>query len=105
MTSAELADAFVDSVVRDWRSAALSPPDRAWCAFAVKLTAEPTTMSPADLDALRAFGFDEQALHDAVQVIGYFNYVTRVAEALGVEPERFIRPWGAKPHSHGELPQ
>jgi hypothetical protein len=30
-------------------------------------------------------------------VIGYFNYVTRVADALGVEPETFIPPWG---HHH-----
>ena len=33
-------------------------------------------------------------IHDAVQVIGYFNYITRVADALGVEREDFIPPWG-----------
>jgi alkylhydroperoxidase family enzyme len=50
---------------------------------------------PADLERLRAQGFDDRAIHDATQVIAYFNYITRVAEALGVEPERFIAPWGA----------
>ena len=36
-----------------------------------------------------------RAIHDAVQVIAYFNYVTRVADALGVQPETFIPRWGA----------
>ena len=52
-------------------------------------------MSPADLDALRAHGLDDRGIHDATQVIGYFNYITRVADGLGVEPEDFIEPWGA----------
>jgi uncharacterized tellurite resistance protein B-like protein len=30
-------------------------------------------------------------------VIAYFNYITRVADALGVEPEDFIQPWGIEP--------
>ena len=51
-------------------------------------------MSPGDLDELRSHGFDDRAIHDAVQVIGLFNYYTRLADGLGVEPEDFIRPWG-----------
>jgi len=31
---------------------------------------------------------------DAVQVVAYFNYITRVADGLGVEPEDFIERWG-----------
>ncbi len=52
-------------------------------------------MTADDIDALRAAGLDDVAIHDATQVIGFFNYINRVADALGVEPERFIRPWGA----------
>lgn len=51
-------------------------------------------MGPADLDVLRTHGFDDRAIHDAVQIIGFFNYITRVADALGVEREAFIQPWG-----------
>lgn len=51
-------------------------------------------MTPDDLELLRGLGLDDRAIHDAVQVIGYFNYITRVADSLGVEPEDFIRPWG-----------
>lgn len=55
-------------------------------------------MTPADLDALRAHGFDDRAIHDATQVVAYFNYINRVADALGVEPETFIRAWEQTPH-------
>lgn len=88
------ADSFVHAVARDWRSARLTPVDRALCEFAARLTHHQHQMSPADLDALRSHGLDDRAIHDAVQVISYFNYITRVADGLGVEPEDFIRPWG-----------
>ena len=51
-------------------------------------------MTEGDLDALRAHQLSDAAIHDAVQVIGFFNYLTRVADALGVERESFIEPWG-----------
>ncbi len=50
-------------------------------------------MLESDLETLRQHGFDDQAIHDATQVISYFNYINRIADALGVEPEKFIRPW------------
>ncbi len=58
------------------------------------LTLEPANTTPDDLEVLRGHGFDDRAIHDAVQVISYFNYITRVADGLGVEPEEFIKPWG-----------
>ena len=87
------ADEFVHAVAGDWRTAPLTAADRALCKFASKLTHHQHQMSPADLDELRSCGFDDRAIHDAVQVIGYFNYISRVADALGVEPEDFIQPW------------
>ncbi len=81
-------------MARDWRTAPLSPADRGLCEFAAKLTTQQDAMSPEDLAALRQHGFTDRAIHDAVQVIAYFNYITRVADALGVEPEDFIPPWG-----------
>lgn len=60
---------------------------RALCDFAVKLTREPTAIGLADADALREAGWHDSAIHDAVQVIAYFNYVNRVAEAVGIGPE------------------
>jgi uncharacterized peroxidase-related enzyme len=84
----------VHAVVRDWRAAGLSDADRALCDYAEKLTLRQAEVGAEDLEALRSHGFDDRAIHDATQVIGYFNYITRVADGLGVEPERFVRPWG-----------
>lgn len=44
-------------------------------------------MGAADIHGLRAHGWDDAAIHDAIQVIAYFNYINRIAEAVGVEPE------------------
>ena len=92
--SDEEADKFVHAVARDWKTAPLSEGDMALCKFAEKLTHTPTNMSPSDLDKLRDIGFDDRAIHDAAQVISYFNYINRIADALGVEPEDFIQAWG-----------
>ena len=90
------ADTFVHAIAQDWRSAPLSDADRTLCEFATKLTLRQHEMTASDLDRLRDHGFDERAIHDAVQVIAYFNYITRVADALGVEREDFIEPWGER---------
>ena len=82
------------AIARDWRSARLSAADRALCAYAEKLTRQPATMREADIRGLRAAGLDDVAIHDATQIIGFFNYINRVADALGVEREEFIYPWG-----------
>lgn len=60
---------------------------RALCAFAVKVTHEPASIREEDIEALRAQGLDDAAIHDAIQVIAYFNYINRVADAVGVEDE------------------
>jgi len=36
----------------------------------------------------------DRAILDAVQVVGFFNYITKLADGLGVELEDFVRPWG-----------
>ncbi len=51
-------------------------------------------MDEGDIAVLRRAGLDDVAIHDATQIIGFFNYINRVADALGVEREEFIRPWG-----------
>jgi alkylhydroperoxidase family enzyme len=54
-------------------------------------------MSAGDVEALRGHGFTDRAVHDAVQVIGYFNYINRVADALGIENETIVRAWEKGP--------
>jgi alkylhydroperoxidase family enzyme len=55
--------------------------------MAVKLTHEPAEMGQADVDALRAHDWSDEAIHDAFQVVSYFNYINRIADAVGIEDE------------------
>lgn len=73
----------------------LAPIDRELCQFAEKVTHNQEALAQSDLDGLRRQGLSEAAIMDAVQVISYFNYITRVADSLGLEPESFIATrWG-----------
>jgi uncharacterized peroxidase-related enzyme len=80
-------EAWLAAVGDDCRTAELDGAERALCAFAEKLSLAPAEMAEADLAPLRAAGLDDVAIHDAVQVIAYFNYINRVADALHVEVE------------------
>jgi len=66
----------------------------------VKLTATPQKVGAADLAPLRAIGLTDTGIHDLVQVIAYFNYITRIADGLGTDPEPDMGPrpewWGKK---------
>jgi len=73
--------------MHDYRRADLSPRERALCDFAVKLTQLAAEIEEADIDALRAQGLDDVDISDAIQVVSYFNYVTRVADGVGIEDE------------------
>jgi uncharacterized peroxidase-related enzyme len=81
--SAELAA----HAAHDCRQGDLSSRERALCDFAVKLTQVAAEIDQADIDALRAQGLDDATVSDAIQVVGYFNYVTRVADGIGIENE------------------
>lgn len=78
---------LVDALKEDWRQAALPPREQAICAYADKLTRAPRDVTAADLDDLRRVGLDDRGILDVVQVVGFFNYINRVAEGLGVPPE------------------
>jgi uncharacterized peroxidase-related enzyme len=84
---------FVHTFVRDWRSLPLADEFMALLEFAEKLTLSPSEMTREDIDRLRGAGWSDVAIHDAVQVISYFNYINRVADALGVEKETFVKHW------------
>jgi alkylhydroperoxidase family enzyme len=40
-----------------------------------------------DVEALRRQGLSDAAIHDAIQVVSYFNYINRVADAVGIGDE------------------
>ena len=54
------------------------------------LSTTPAPMGPEGVERLRGAGFDDRAIHDATQVIAYFNYINRIADGLGVDRETWI---------------
>lgn len=74
---------------KDFRQAGLSPADLAMCEYVEKLTLRPWEMVEADVIALREAGFSDSAILDVNQVTGYYAYVNRLADGLGVELEEF----------------
>jgi alkylhydroperoxidase family enzyme len=46
-------------------------------------------MSEADWEPLRKLGLDDQALLEVTHVVGIFNYLTRLADGMGLllDPE------------------
>jgi len=73
--------------MHDYREASLSPRERALCDFAVRLTTLAAEIDETDIEALSAEGLSDPEISDAIQVIGYFNYVTRVADGVGIDDE------------------
>ncbi len=92
--TAAALDAFVHRAASDWRACSLHPGVAALLDYAEEVTRSPASVTEADLAALRPAGWSDSAIHDATQVVAYFNYINRIADALGVEPERDLPIWG-----------
>jgi len=83
-------DDLAAAIEEDWQTAALSPKRVTMLRFAVKLTATPSAVTNADVEALRAAGFSDRDILDIVEVVGYYAYANRVADGLGIELETWI---------------
>ena len=79
-----LDDSLIEALRRDYRTAPITPQERLMCDYVVKLTRDATQCSPADLDGLRAVGFDDKGILQITLIASWFNYINRVADALGV---------------------
>ena len=89
----EERERWLDQIAGDWRTASLGARDAALCAFAEKLTLSPAKMTEEDVEGLRGVGLEDAAIHEAVQVISYFNYINRVADAVHVDLEPEMPPY------------
>ena len=75
---------LVEALRRDYTQAPVSRQDRALLDYVVKLTKDATRCSRADHDALREAGFDDRGILQITLIASWFNYINRVADALGV---------------------
>lgn len=83
-------DQLVSQIKTDFRSADLDATTRAILEFAEKVTLTAYTVQPSDLDLLRSHGLDDETIFDVVEVVGFFNCINRIADALGIELEDFL---------------
>lgn len=81
---------LAEQLVFDYREADLPLEDRLLCDYAVKLTKMPGQVTRSDVQRLQDAGFSDAQITVAAQVISYFNYINRIADGLGVEPEAWM---------------
>ncbi len=80
----------MDRFARNWRDAGLDEPTLALLEYAEKLTAQPASCGADDVERLRAAGWEDEAISDAVEVCAFFNYINRIAEGMGVDREDWL---------------
>jgi len=78
------ADAIESALNRDKPEAVFDGRELALMRYAKKLTVSPAEMQEADVQELKAAGLDDGEILEANQIIGYFNYVNRLLNGLGV---------------------
>jgi uncharacterized peroxidase-related enzyme len=82
-----LDDELVRALKEDYEHAPISPADRAMLDYVGKLTVDATTIRPEDHQTLRSHGFDDRGILQITLIASWFNYINRVADALGVGRE------------------
>jgi uncharacterized peroxidase-related enzyme len=78
---------MVRALEKDYAQAPISSQDRVMLDYVVKLTRDATQVSRADHNALRQAGFDDKGILQITLIAAWFNYINRVADALGVGRE------------------
>ncbi len=68
----------------DYRSAPISEAERVMCEYTVQLTKDAVKITPAFHERLRSVGFDDRGILQITLIASWFNYINRVADALGV---------------------
>ena len=86
----QLTDEQIAAFAADFRSADIDEATKAMLEFAVKVTKSASTITPADLEHLRSHGLTDEALFAIVEVVGFFCYVNRIADAFGIELDAFL---------------
>jgi uncharacterized peroxidase-related enzyme len=75
---------LVRQLREDYKNAPITDAERVMCDYVVKLTKDATQILPDDHRQLRESGFDDTAILQITLIASWFNYINRVADALGV---------------------
>ena len=75
---------MVAALEDDYRKAPISEQEKVMLDYVVQITRDATRISPNDHDRLRSVGFDDKGILQITLIASWFNYINRVADALGV---------------------
>jgi uncharacterized peroxidase-related enzyme len=78
---------LVEALEKDYTTAPITAQERVMVDHVVKLTKDATKVSKADIEGLRQAGFDDRGILQITLIASWFNYINRVADALGVGRE------------------
>jgi len=79
-----LDDGLIAALREDYRFAPITEAERVMCDYVVQITKDATKIHPGVLAGLRKVGFDDTAILQITLIASWFNYINRVADALGV---------------------
>jgi alkylhydroperoxidase family enzyme len=79
-----LDEAFVKALVEDYEHAPLTPSDRVMLDYVGLVTKDATRVTPEHHRRLRDAGFDDRGILQITLIASWFNYINRVADALGI---------------------
>ena len=74
----------MEALSRDFRAVPMSAQDRVMLEYVEQITRDATRISPEDHSKLRDVGFDDRGILQITLIASWFNYINRVADALGV---------------------
>ena len=80
-------DELIERLKADYRTAPISEAERVMCDYVVQLTKDAVKITPVFHEKLRAVGFDDMAILQITLIASWFNYINRVADALGIGRE------------------
>jgi alkylhydroperoxidase family enzyme len=79
-----LDDELVEAIKRDYTTAPIDQRDRVMLDYVAQLTKDATGIGPGHHETLRNAGFDDRGILQITLIASWFNYINRVADALGV---------------------
>lgn len=82
-----LDDDLIAALRADYKTAPITEAERVMCDYVVQLTRDAVKIHPGYHEKLRAVGFDDTAILQITLIASWFNYINRVADALGIGRE------------------
>jgi uncharacterized peroxidase-related enzyme len=80
---------LIEALRTDYENAPITEAERVMCDYVIQLTKDAVKIHPGHHEKLRAVGFDDTAILQITLIASWFNYINRVADALGIGRENF----------------